>query len=98
MKVRSGWNSEYARKKYDVELDEADIIRILIQHGLDPALSPRLPVAAAHSLLRWEAEIFSRQTLLEHDPEQAVHQQRIIDDFTAKRDELIKRLKAKVRA
>lgn len=96
MKVRSGWNSEYARKKYDVELEEADLARILMQNGLDPAFTTRLSTGVAHCLLHWEAEILSRQTLVEHDPEQAQHQQQVIGDFTAKRDELVKRLKAKL--
>lgn len=68
MKVRSGWNSEYARKKYDVELDEADLARILIAGRVPLEAQATLALADAHNLLWYSAEIMARQSLASFDP------------------------------
>lgn len=68
MKVRSGWNSEYARKKYDVELDETDLARILQAADIPLEVQPKLNAAQAHALLYLSAEIMARQTLVRFDP------------------------------
>jgi hypothetical protein len=68
MMVRSGWNSEYARKKYDVELDEADLARILISGRVPLEAQSTLSLADAHNLLWFSAEIMARQSLASFDP------------------------------
>lgn len=70
MEVRSGWNSEYARKKYDVSLDEGDLSRILDAAGIPLEAQPKLTLAQAHALLYFSAEIIARQTLILFDPSQ----------------------------
>jgi hypothetical protein len=66
MEVRSGWNSEYARKKYDVTLDEGDLARILQEAGIPLEAQPALKLSQAHALLYFSAEIIARQTLLRY--------------------------------
>lgn len=68
MEVRSGWNSEFARKKYDVTLDEADLARILLGAGIPLAAQPGLSEDHAHMLLWTSAEILARRTLVQFDP------------------------------
>lgn len=65
MKVRSGWNSDYAHRKYDVELDEVDLARILLQLGL-PVDSPT--EQEAFDILSSSAEIYARRKLIVFDP------------------------------
>lgn len=63
MEVRSGWNSEFARKKYDVTLDEADLARILLGFGIPAEAQATVSVDDAHTVLYTSAEIMARQTL-----------------------------------
>jgi hypothetical protein len=67
MQVRSGWNSSpYGRKKMDVELGEPDLVRVLTEHGLDPAVAAAMPSGHAFKVLWCEAEILSRYAMLRH--------------------------------
>lgn len=66
MKVRSGWNSEYARKKYDVEVDEADLARLLLAAGIPLEAQPLVPAGEVHTVLYCTAEILARTTLAAH--------------------------------
>jgi hypothetical protein len=70
MEVRSGWNSEYARKKYDVTVDEGDLARILIAAGIPVAAQPGMTADDAHMILYTTAEIMARRTLVQFDPSQ----------------------------
>jgi hypothetical protein len=63
MEVRSGWNSEFARKKYDVTLDEADLARLLLGAGIPLEAQPLLPAGDVHTILYCTAEILARTTL-----------------------------------
>lgn len=65
MRVRSGWNSEpYGRRKFDIELGEEDLVRILTSRGIDPATV--LPLREAFSILYCEAEALARAALVRH--------------------------------
>jgi hypothetical protein len=68
LKVRSGWNSEYARKKYDVEVDEADLARIITGAGMPLEAVSIVTLGDAHNLLWYSAEILARQALVSFDP------------------------------
>lgn len=60
MITRAGYNSQFARRKYDVELDETDLDRIILEVGLDPVkVRPKLTTAGVHALLRSEAELLA---------------------------------------
>lgn len=60
MKARAGYNSQFARRKYDIEVDEGDLDRIILESGLDPKLvRPSLTTVQAHALLRSEAEFLA---------------------------------------
>jgi hypothetical protein len=67
MQVRSGWNSEpYGRRKFDVELGEPDLRRILISHDVDPGTADTMSGRTAFRILYCEAEILARYALLRH--------------------------------
>jgi hypothetical protein len=53
--VRAGWNTELGRKKWDVELDEPDLRRFLLENGLPP--DAPLFMSEAFWLLHYSAEI-----------------------------------------
>lgn len=68
MKVRSGWNSEFGRKKFDIELDGEDLVSLLIDAGI-PGDAP-LSFNEKYQFLYVTAEILARLRLLEFDPTQ----------------------------
>jgi hypothetical protein len=70
VKVRSGWSTDYGHEKYDVELDETDLSRILITGGIPLEAQARLSPTEAHTLLYCSAEIIARMALARFDPKQ----------------------------
>ena len=68
MKVRSGWSSEYAKKKFDVELDETDLFRIITGAGLPEHAVGEVTLREAFDILHTSAEIIARETLIQFDP------------------------------
>jgi hypothetical protein len=59
MMVRFGWNSEYGRKKFDVELDEGDLLALMLEAGLSAECIPKLTTSQKYLLLKNEAELLS---------------------------------------
>lgn len=57
MIVKTGWNSEFAREKFDVGLGEEDLPRILDEAGIPP--DAHLTVSEAFRVLYFSAENFS---------------------------------------
>jgi hypothetical protein len=57
MLVKTGWQNDFGKQKFDVELNEIDLARILADVGIDP----EAPVTSleAFRLLMTEAEYFS---------------------------------------
>lgn len=95
MEVRSGWNSEFARKKYDVTLDEADLSRILDDAGIPLEAQPKLSIAQAHALLYFSAEILARTTLKLFDPSMKESLDKEITALTEQRSKVLTLLKKK---
>jgi hypothetical protein len=65
MMVRRGWSIDYAKKKFDVELDENDLQRMLAERGVpDPAaLAARMSTHHVYLALDAEAMAFVHDTL-----------------------------------
>jgi hypothetical protein len=67
MRIRSGWNSEpYGRRKFDIELGEEDLQRVLQSQDIDAASAPSLPHNVVYAILYCEAEILARAALVRH--------------------------------
>ena len=50
----------------DVELGEPDLVRILTEHGIDPAVAAAMPLNHVFKTLWCEAEILARYAMLRH--------------------------------
>lgn len=61
MRVSSGWNTDYGKKKFDLSLDEDDLKRLLHEHGVN--LEEPLLVHEAFGILHNEAEAFAKLML-----------------------------------
>lgn len=67
MKIRSGWNSEpYGRRKFDIEVEEDDLRRILQANGIPLERADTMSVRDAYAILYCEAEVLSRAALARH--------------------------------
>ncbi len=55
MKVRKGFSTDYARSKFDVEVDEADLARLIMEHKFPPEaqLSTLQAFRLADTLAEW---------------------------------------------
>jgi hypothetical protein len=95
MKVRSGWNSEYARKKYDVEVDEADLARILTARGIPLAALGTLTMGEVHDILYYTAEGLARLALGRYDKNMAGQCAEDFRKLQASRDEVLARVAAR---
>jgi hypothetical protein len=91
MQIRSGWNSEpYGRRKFDIELGEGDLLRVLQANGIDTAKASALPHNDAYAILYCEAEILARAALIRHyqsEGKPAETIQAVIGEITALRAE-----------
>jgi hypothetical protein len=57
MLIKTGWQNDYGKQKFDIELNEIDLGRILAEHDIPPDAS--LTSAEVFRLLMLEAEYFS---------------------------------------
>jgi hypothetical protein len=57
MIVKTGWQNDFGKQKFDVELNEIDLARIITDVGIAP--DARLTSLEAFRLLLLEAEYFS---------------------------------------
>lgn len=67
--VKTGYNTDYGKYKFDVGLGEEDIARLLAENGLPP--DAELTVMEAHDLLRLTAEMFVVADKIRTDPQYA---------------------------
>lgn len=95
MMVRSGWNSEYARQKYDVEVGEADLARILTSQGIPLEAMGSLTMGEAHDILYFTAEGLARLALGRYDKGMAKQCAEDFRKLQAQRDEVLARVKAR---
>jgi hypothetical protein len=59
MRERAGWSTEYAREKFDVEVDDNDLGRLFGEWQIDPAYQSKVTILMRHqalsSLANWLA-------------------------------------------
>ncbi len=66
--IKVGWAREqYARDRYDVEVDLADLPDILIEHEVDPAYAGEIPFSRKLTILRLVAEVHATDVYLRRE-------------------------------
>jgi hypothetical protein len=95
VKVRSGWNSDFGRVKFDVEVDEADLLRILLEIGLSVEAAASLTVKEAYKVAYCTAEILSRQALSRFDGSKAEELTAEIKALAQERNEVLAAVKGR---
>jgi hypothetical protein len=67
MKISFGWASSYASRKFGVELDDSDIVRLVRETGLEPdTVIPALTETQLFSWLSLEAEYRTLQSYMKY--------------------------------
>lgn len=95
MMVRSGWNSEYARQKYDVEVGEPDLARILTSQGIPLEALATLSMGEAHDILYFTAEGLARLALGRYDKNMAKQCAADFRKLQEQRDQVLAKVKAR---
>jgi hypothetical protein len=91
MKVKRGWATDFGKIRFDVEVDETDLLRMLTEHGAaDPrAVAARMDTFDVFRIMDAEAEAWASLSLSKQEPAQAdVHRARVKAQRT-ERDRLL---------
>jgi hypothetical protein len=91
MLIRRGWASEYAKRKFDIELDEADLVRILAVAGVaDPAgVAATMNLGHVYEILDAEAMMFVSHTLSRFEPASKDTHMQAYAAYQARRDTVL---------
>jgi hypothetical protein len=95
MEVSSGWNAQpYGREKFNVTVEEADVPRIFIEHGLPVERSSEVPAKLVFQLMDYTASMFAGATHVrfytaEGNADQAAACTQEIGRLKAKRDAVL---------
>jgi hypothetical protein len=66
MEVTEAWSTQYAGRKVAVTLNEGDLVRVLIQFNIDPAVADKLTAREAFLILHTTAIVFAKFTERRH--------------------------------
>ncbi len=97
MRVRQGWSGEVSSNrwaKFDVELEEDDLRRILTNDKLDPSTADKLSTTQAYRLLEIEAERLVLLKLVRRYGYSSAEARQQLSDLLTEFDEILKPLHA----
>jgi hypothetical protein len=89
VKIRYGWNTPLGRVKFDVEVDEADLPRILIECGVDVSHAATMSAKDVYRVLYCEALMFSAAAQARQEPESTEALRQEIAERRAERDRVL---------
>lgn len=91
MDVKRGWNTEYGKRKFDVAVEEADLLRMLAERGaLDPAqVAAGMLTQDVYLIMDAEAMAFVHHSLSRQEPEQAEKHLAKLKEHRGERDALL---------
>lgn len=91
MKIKRGWATDFGKVRYDVEVDETDLLRMLADYGdEDPAATAaRMSTQNVMQIMDAEAMSFVHFSLSKHEPAQAETHLGKVKEFRAERDALL---------
>jgi hypothetical protein len=73
MKIKRGWSLDYGKFRFDVEVDETDLLRILAELGAsDPAkVSASMTAIDVYLVMDHEAQAFTHHSLAKSEPDKS---------------------------
>lgn len=91
MRVKRGWSTDFGKARYDVEVDETDLLRMLADYGdEDPAsTAARMSTQSVMQIMDAEAMAFVHFSLSKHEPAQAEAHLAKVKEFRAERGRLL---------
>jgi hypothetical protein len=93
MRINRGWAVDYGKKRFDVTVEEVDLLRLLADHGAeDPAkTSAGMTVQDVYLVMDAEAMIFVCHSLARQEPAQKAEHKQALDKYTDVRDGVLDR-------
>lgn len=91
MQVFEGYNSSYGREKFGVTVEETDLKRILIEHGVPLEAADGMGITDVFKLMRNEAAIFSRKVQASQVPDEDVKRKLALEvrELMASREKIL---------
>jgi hypothetical protein len=93
MKIKRGWSTDYGKHRFDVEVEEADLLRILAELGAsDPAtVSAGMTAIDVYLAMDHEAQAFAHHSLAKTEPDDAAGHYEVAKRHLTERDTIIRK-------
>lgn len=94
MEVKRGWSTDYGKNRFDVEVGETDLLRILASHGCtDPeGTASRMDTWDVFRILDCEAAAYEAAALAAQEPGSADAHKKAAAFHRAERDRIVTRV------
>jgi hypothetical protein len=91
MRVKRGWATDFGKVRFDVEVDETDLLGMLAEQGCDDPEATRkiMPGKHVYRIMNAEALTFVHHSLAKQEPAQAEEHMAKAGEHRAERDELL---------
>lgn len=95
MRVSAGWNTDFGKVKFSVDVGEDDLGRLLMQGGLPIEARESLTMGEAYRICYCSAEMLARDALIRFDPGQEDRLREEMSTLSAERREVLEGVKAR---
>lgn len=95
MIVSNGWNTDYGKLKFNIDLDEGDLFTLLDEHGIEPGA--KLTVNEKFGILNNEGLAFAKFQLARVEPDMKDQLLREVERHKEARDLLLRRVADRVK-
>lgn len=91
MEIKRGWATEYGKTRFDVLIEEVDLLRLLAGREVaDPAAAAsRMPVAHVYQVMDAEAQMFVSHSLARQEPARKAEHDAAYDYHRTARDRIL---------
>jgi hypothetical protein len=91
MRVKRGWATDFGKTRFDVEVDETDLLGMLAERGCDDPEAARkaMPGKHAYQIMNAEAMTFVHHSLAKQEAAQGAQHMAKAAEFIAERNALL---------
>jgi hypothetical protein len=93
MRIKRGWSTDYGKNRFDAEVEEADLLRVLAEAGFgDPAkIAAEMKASDVYRVLDAEVMSYVHDTLRKHEKPKAAEHSARVREYRAERDAILAR-------
>ena len=91
MRIKRGWAVDYGKTRFDVEVDEVDLLRMLTAHGCTTPgeTAARMDTYVVFRIMDAEAQAYVAASLLQQEPGNAAEHRQAAAHHRKLRDDLL---------